>query len=124
MREAHGHVKLLPVVGAQNDSNVAPEGRRTAANIDCDVEDAAARAADQFCLRSIADLEMQTSDRAHRVRQGMVLLDELHVDGSLLRGILTPDLGKKAAAIPMTTGRDHSHSRYPLGSDDVQRSHR
>src|SRR5205814_1082183 len=97
VRKPGRYVDLLPVVGAENDRYVMPECRRSATDVDRDINNAAARTTDQFRLSGLARLKMHAADRADGARQRVIFLDESDIDSAIPHGIKAPDFGKKAA---------------------------
>src|SRR5262249_28652930 len=123
VREAGWYVDLFPVFGADNDRRVPSEGWRSSTDIDRDIENAAARAADQFGLGRLADLKMHAADRASGCRQGVVFLHEGDVYAASRHGVLAPDLREKSTGIRNASGRDDTNSRQPVDGEDIDCSH-
>ena len=78
------------------------EGGRVAAQVDGDVEDRAARAADQLRLARLG-LEVEAAQGALR-RARVVVLDELDVDAELGPGVAAVGLDHEAALVAVDLG--------------------
>src|SRR5579872_4639149 len=82
--EADRDQQLAPVFRRQLDRDMAAKGRRRAANVDRDIEDGAAGAADELVLREGRRLEVEPAQGAGRRRIGMIVLDESEFKARLL----------------------------------------
>src|SRR5262245_13303840 len=123
MSKTDRNVELLPVLGAQHDLQVPPECRRPASNVHRDIENAAARAADQLRLGRRADLKVHASNRPDRTRESMILLDEPAIDAGMPHRIFAPYFGEEAPIVTVTTRLDNSYAGHVGIGNDIQRRH-
>ena len=86
MGEADRDQQLAPVPGGELDRDMAAEGRRRPADVDGDIEDAAAPHADELVLGEGRDLEVQPAQSAGGGGKGVVVLDELKVEAERRKG--------------------------------------
>ena len=105
VRESDRDQELAPVFGREFDRDMSAEGRRGAANVDRDVEDAAARAAHQLVLGERRRLEVQPAQGADRRRIGMVVLHEGELKPRLVPVGAVVDLGEKPSGVAVLLRR-------------------
>ena len=116
--------ELAPVLGREFDRDMAAEGRRRAADVDRDVENAAARAAHELVLGEWRRLEVQSAQGADRGRKGMVVLHEGEIKTRLVPVGAVVNLGEKPSGVAVLLRRHdldrrncglfHLHRRTPV----------
>ena len=106
VREADGNEDFMAVFRRQLGGHMAAEGRRGAAKIDRDVENAPAHDPYELVLGEGGGLEMQPADRPRLGRQRMVFLDEVEIDAG----------GRKLVA-PVHFREEAARVAYPRRDD-------
>ena len=86
MREADRDEELVAVFGAELGADPLAIGGRATAYVDCDVEDAAANAADELVLAARRGLEVQAAKGVSGSGERMVVLHEGAGDAELGEG--------------------------------------
>jgi hypothetical protein len=118
MGKPHGHVRRAEVDIGQLDAHPFPKRRRTAADIDRDLEDLAPHHSHQLGLGT-APLPVKPSQRVtHRSR--MVRLDEARVDSNGFELLLTVRLDEESSRIAVHDRLQHDDA-LQLRRDCTQR---
>jgi hypothetical protein len=90
---------------------VLPEGGRTEANIDGDIENGAADDANELSLCAGRTLEMQAANDPGLAGAGMVVLHEHRRSRRRVEGILAERLREEAPRIAVAPGREQDEVR-------------
>ena len=103
MGEADRDPELTWVLSSRTWPSHWPNVGESATEVDGDVEDRAADAADELALAGVG-LEVQAAQRAALGRARVVLLDEVAVDAELTPALLTKLSSTKPRSSPKTFG--------------------
>ena len=99
MREADWDEQLVAVLGRQLGTDPLPVGQRALADVDGDVENSSAHAANQLVLTPRRRLKMQAPQRGFRHGQRVVVLHETASDTDFFKSGFGVYLGKPPAAV-------------------------
>ena len=102
---------------------MAAKGRRRAPDVDCDVKDAAARAAHELILRERRRLEVQSAQGADRRRIGMVILHKGEIKTRLVPVGAVVNLGEEPSGVAVLLRR-HDLDRRNRGLFHLHRAPR
>src|SRR5262245_27721407 len=114
MREPGRDIALTEVLCGKHHADPLAEGRRTAANVNRDVEDLAVQYGDQFALRR-RFLIMEAAQNSFSRERQVVLHERRGNAGHRIAG-LAPGLEKQAASVTENPGLDHENTRQPGGN--------
>lgn len=106
VREADGNEELVAVFGGEFRADPLTVGRGATADVDRDVEDPAADAADQLVLPARRRLEVQPAQGEGGRGIGVVVLHEGAVDAECGKGGDRMHLGEPATGVAMAFGAD------------------
>src|SRR4051812_23909618 len=107
MRVAGGNEQLPPVMGAELNPRPAAEGRRRAADVDRDVENAAGEAPDQLRLRMGRPLEVKATQSTGLAGQRLIVLTEIVDDAVFGQPLGVVRLAEPSALVAEAAGGDY-----------------
>jgi len=104
MRKADGNKQLVTILSRQLGADPVAVGWRAFADVNGDVKNSAANAADQFILAAWGHLEVQAAQRKPRLRERMIILHKAAGDSEGGKGWFRINFGEPTAGIAMAFG--------------------
>ncbi len=118
MGQARGNPELLLVGGGKLDTEPSTERRARRADVDCDIEDAALRDANEFALGVLALLVVEPAKDTLRGARMVVLHEREAGSGGLVEAALVEAFEEKATLVAENLRLQDEHPVDGGGRDD------